>query len=68
LYGAFAGGGIWKWDGATWSQITPNNPQFMAATGSVLYGDFAGSGIWKYEAGTWTQLTPTDPLVMVAGF
>jgi hypothetical protein len=30
LYADFPGSGIWKWD-STWSQVTPNNPQFMAA-------------------------------------
>jgi hypothetical protein len=29
LYGSFAGNGIWKWDGAAWSQVTPNNPTSM---------------------------------------
>jgi len=26
LYGSFTGGGIWQWDGSSWSQVTPNNP------------------------------------------
>jgi len=29
LYGSFVGGGIWKWDGSAWSQVTPNNPASM---------------------------------------
>ena len=32
LYGNFgAGSGIWKWDGTTWSQVTPNAPKAMVA-------------------------------------
>jgi hypothetical protein len=32
LYGDFGtGAGIWKWDGTTWSQITPTDPTIMVA-------------------------------------
>jgi len=29
LYGYFTNAGIWQWNGSTWSQVTPNNPQLM---------------------------------------
>jgi hypothetical protein len=64
LYANFTGAGIWKWDGSTWSQGTPNNPQSMVILGSNLYGSFAGGGIWKYNGATWTQVTPNTPTMM----
>ena len=68
LYADFAGAGIWQWDGANWSQVTPNNPQFMSAAGSLLYGSFAGAGIWKWDEAIWSQVTANAPISMVAGF
>jgi hypothetical protein len=65
LYGSFTGGGIWKWDGSSWTQLTPNDPQTMVTSGSTLYGGF-GNGIWKWDGSTWTQITPNTPQSMVA--
>ena len=57
LYADFGSYGLYKYDGATWTQITPYSPSAMAATGSLLYGTF-GNGIWQYDGSTWSQLTP----------
>ena len=41
LYGSFTGSGIWKWNGTTWTQVTPNNPDLMvtsSSAGSVATG------------------------------
>jgi hypothetical protein len=66
LYADFAGAGIWKWDGTTWSQVTPNVPTAMAASGSLLYGNFGtGAGIWKWDGTAWGQVTPLNPTYMV---
>jgi len=35
LFGSFTGSGIWKWDGTSWSQVTPSNPEAMVASGSI---------------------------------
>jgi hypothetical protein len=66
LYGAFTGSGIWGYNGANWTQVTPNTPTIMAATGSTLYGAFAGGGIWQWNGSTWTQVTPNTPTIMAA--
>jgi hypothetical protein len=67
VYGAFAGAGIWKWDGSAWSQVTPNAPTAMADSGLVLYGNFgAGAGIWKWGGSAWSQVTPNAPTAMAA--
>jgi hypothetical protein len=66
LYADFAGAGIWKWDGSTWSQVTPNAPTAMAASGSILYGNFSPGGIWKWDGSSWSQVTPNSPTAMAA--
>jgi pimeloyl-ACP methyl ester carboxylesterase len=67
VYADFPESGIWKWDGTAWSQVTQNNPQSMAVSGSILYGNFgAGAGIWKWDGAAWTQVTPNAPTDMAA--
>jgi hypothetical protein len=63
LYGKFDNG-IWMYNGSTWTQVTANNPEAMAASGFLLYGDFGPTGIWMYSGTTWSQITPNDPTVM----
>jgi YD repeat-containing protein len=64
LYGHFTGAGIWKWNGKTWTQATPSNPDLMVASGSILYGSFPQAGIWIYDGATWSQATPDNPQKM----
>jgi N-acetylneuraminic acid mutarotase len=64
LYGAFAGAGIWGYNGTNWTQATPNTPQSMVILGSSLYGSFTGGGIWQYNGTTWSQVTPNTPTMM----
>ena len=64
LYGSFAGGGIWGWNGSSWSQVTPNNPDLMATAGANLYGAYP-NGIWKWNGSSWSQVTPNEPVLMV---
>jgi len=65
LYGSFTGAGIWKWDGTSWTQATPNNPLQMVASESNLYGSFTGGGIWKWDGMNWIQVTHNNPQSMV---
>ena len=65
LYGSFTGGGIWKCEGGSWSQVTPSNPEAIVVSGSTLYGDFGGAGIWKWDGSSWSNVTPSDPQLMV---
>jgi len=65
LYGSFTSAGIWKWDGSSWTQVTPNNPQLIVTSVSGLYGSFVGAGIWKWDGLTWSQVTPNNPQLMV---
>ena len=49
LYGDFGTSGLWKWNGAAWSQLTSVNPENMVVSGSTLYADFGTSGLWKWN-------------------
>jgi len=64
LYSSFTNAGIWKWEGSSWSQITPSTPEMMVVSGLMLYGDFGSSGIWKYDGSTWSQVTFSNPEAM----
>ena len=35
LYGDFGSSGIWMYNGSSWSQLTPGNPENIAASGSM---------------------------------
>jgi hypothetical protein len=65
LYATFTGAGLYKYDGSTWTQLSPYEPTAMTATGSLLYATF-GNGVWQYNGSTWTQLTPYSPEAMIA--
>ncbi len=65
LYGTFTGAGVWQWDGTTWTQATPNNPDLIVTTSTTLYGSFAGGGIWKWDGSSWSQATSNNPQLMV---
>jgi hypothetical protein len=66
LYGAFTGAGIWKWSSNSWSRLTPDTPEGMAAGAEKLYGDFGGNGLWQWSGSVWSLLTPDNPVMMVA--
>ncbi|OPY79365.1 MAG: Fibronectin type III domain protein [Syntrophorhabdus sp. PtaU1.Bin153] len=65
LYAYFGSSGIWAWNGSTWSQISPSDPQSMVVSGSLLYVDFGSSGTWRWNGSTWSQISPSDPQSMV---
>jgi hypothetical protein len=56
LYGDFGTIGLWKREGAVWTQLTTSNVETMVASGSMLYGDFGALGIWKWNGTVWSQL------------
>jgi hypothetical protein len=60
-FGSFTGAGIWKYDGASWTQITPNNPTIMTIRGVHLYASFADQGIWRYASAEWSLITTGTP-------
>ena len=65
VYVSFPGKGLWKYDGTSWSQLTTENPQTMAASGSMLYADFGSMGLWKYDGTSWSQITGDNPSLIV---
>ncbi len=54
------------YNGTTWGQIAPYNPETMAAAGSLLYADYGYNGIWLYNGTSWSQITPYNPEAMAA--
>lgn len=61
VFASFSNSGIWQYSSGSWLQVTSNNPQLMAASGSILYAAFEGAGIWKYDGAEWSQITSNDP-------
>jgi hypothetical protein len=69
IYGSFTGYGLYKWDGAAWTQLNSvESTGGMAVSGSTLYADFAGYGLYSWNGATWTLLTAVHPASMAAGF
>ncbi len=58
LYVDFSGYGIWKWNGADWTQTNVGETTKMAASGSNLYANFEGYGLWQWNGTDWSQLNP----------
>ena len=66
LYAGFgASYGLWKWDGAAWSQLTSDNPENIVPSDSTIYVDFGVLGIREWDGLAWSQLTLANPENMV---
>ncbi len=60
LTGAFAGSGVWHYDGS-WEQLVGNNAVALSYDGDDnLAAAFPGFGISVYDGEDWTQLAPND--------
>ncbi len=56
--------GLYKWDGATWVQLTPASSENMVVSNSALYVDFGAFGLCKWSGSSWSQLTGSNPVIM----
>jgi hypothetical protein len=58
---AIAGAGVWRHDGAGWTQLTTANPSLLAtdANGDVA-AEIPGAGVWRHNGKGWAQLTPAN--------
>ena len=63
LYGDFGSGGLWQWDGTTWSQVNAVSPTSMVVSGSLLYGNFRAGGLWQWNGTTWSQVNAVAPTI-----
>jgi hypothetical protein len=70
LAASSAGSGLWIYNSgsATWTKVSPANPENMTYSGSTLYGDFGTSGLWKWSGTAWSQLTTANPEYMAASY
>jgi hypothetical protein len=57
LYVDFGGSGLWRYDGATWTQISTGNTEGLGAYGSKLVADFGTHGLYEYDGSPWTRIS-----------
>lgn len=62
----FGVSGLWLCEGASWSRISPDNPQRVLADGDRAAADFGSLGLWTYDSAGWTQINAADPECMIA--
>ena len=55
--------GLWKHDGTSWSKLAPENPEAIAASGSILYADLGTLGLWKHDGTSWSNLPRRTPKI-----
>ena len=56
----FGSGGIWEYDGSTWSRLTASNPEYLAIYDNKLVADFGSGGLWEFDGSSWAKLTSSD--------
>ena len=68
LAASYPGSGIFIYnaESATWTQVSPSNPENMSASGTSVYADFGVSGLWEWNGTGWAQLTSGNPENMSA--
>jgi hypothetical protein len=66
LVANFPGDGLYQYDGAAWTQLTPNDTvENLLAIGGKIYADFGSLGLLKYD-GEWHNLSYANPDKMQA--
>jgi hypothetical protein len=65
LVANFPGCGIYRYDGTTWTQLTPNDTvQALIEVSGILYADHGKLGLWQYTCITgswaWAQIASGD--------
>jgi hypothetical protein len=64
--------GLWYWNHTTWLQLTPVEPEGLAAAdvdgdgADEIAADFGSMGLWLWNGG-WSEITGVDPEGIVAG-
>ena len=66
LYADLGTLGLWKHDGTSWLKLAPENPEAIAASGSILYADLGALGLWKHDGTSWSKLAPENPEAIAA--
>ncbi|MHC4498272.1 MAG: M4 family metallopeptidase, partial [Planctomycetota bacterium] len=56
----FGGGGLWDYDGSSWSSLTSSNAEDLAVYDNNVVGDFGVAGLYEFDGTAWSQLTPSD--------
>ena len=53
--------GLWHFDGADWTQLNEDDPQWLAVYGNYLVVDYGSLGLWQFDGVTWTQIRSDNP-------
>jgi len=58
----FGANGLWHYDEASWSKLTPWNPEGdLAGWSGGMAVDFGGNGLWNHDGTSWSKKTPWNP-------
>ena len=69
----FGPDGIWMFNGGTWVQLSPENPEGLIAADlqgdgdDEIIADMAALGLWVWDSGAWANLTSYNPEGILAG-
>jgi hypothetical protein len=59
-------GGVWSWDGSSWSQVGGSNALggvgVLAVSNGTLYAQTGSTGIWSWNGSDWFQLVGSNIL------
>jgi hypothetical protein len=61
LVANFPGHGLWRYDGTTWTLLTPNDTVQALIEVGDLYADYGTLGLWRYNDTTWERISFADP-------
>jgi hypothetical protein len=64
LYADFGTGGLYMWNGSSWTMIANVNSENMMPYYSTLFADFGAGGLYSWNGTAWTMLTPSNPSVL----
>jgi len=67
LYANFAGYGLYKYDGTTWTQVNSVVAASMVISDQTVLANFTGYGLYMYEGTTWAQINTVVSDSMVIG-
>ena len=56
----FGSSDLYYYNGASWSQISTNNPEWLTTYNDNLAADFGTYGLYSYNGSAWSQISTSD--------
>jgi len=57
----FGSQGVYYYNGASWSQISTNNAEWLTGYDTSLAADFGSTyGLYQYDGSAWSQISTSD--------